>query len=297
MARHSGLPALARFGGVPLTMRQPHACTEADKAVFGERKLSTKAQGMLKRPGLASSGFDHANARHNFPGEVVVALVLPMSLLEPLPGFEDDPCLSVISERALRAMRPLSFTAVTDERPWLRDALLLPPSSIARSYALTAAKDAPGGGGRSALRFGGGGKRSQQAWDEKYNHLWLHKFPDRPAVEPVKPRTVEEYLVTMKQLRDDARSRGLTPLFHYTAPHVAGLVLTGGLRMSTQGQGDGGVYFSTLSPASYGLGKVLRTPLFFRNCSEFYLFKAFLILYPVFGHCGWASIAEPALPC
>ena len=40
----------------------------------------------------------------------------------------------------------------------------------------------------------------------------------------------------------------------YTSPSLAPLILSGGLRMSTQGQGDGGVYFSTLSPVSYGLG-------------------------------------------
>ena len=44
------------------------------------------------------------------------------------------------------------------------------------------------------------------------------------------------------------------PVFHYTSPALAPLILSTGLRMSTQGQGDGGVYFSTLSPASYGLG-------------------------------------------
>jgi hypothetical protein len=36
---------------------------------------------------------------------------------------------------------------------------------------------------------------------------------------------------------------------------VAPLILAGGLRMSRQGQGDGGVYFSTLGPCSYGLGR------------------------------------------
>ena len=39
-----------------------------------------------------------------------------------------------------------------------------------------------------------------------------------------------------------------------TTPHVAPYLFTGGLRMSTQGQGDGGVYFSTMGPCSYGLG-------------------------------------------
>ena len=44
------------------------------------------------------------------------------------------------------------------------------------------------------------------------------------------------------------------PLFHYTAPSVLSLVIKNGLRMSTQGQGDGGVYFSVLGPASYKIG-------------------------------------------
>jgi hypothetical protein len=40
-------------------------------------------------------------------------------------------------------------------------------------------------------------------------------------------------------------------VFHYTTLRSAKLILESGFRMSTQGQGDGGVYFSTLSPASY----------------------------------------------
>ena len=35
---------------------------------------------------------------------------------------------------------------------------------------------------------------------------------------------------------------------------IAPFIIKGGLRMSTQGQGDGGVYFSTLGPSSYELG-------------------------------------------
>ena len=46
----------------------------------------------------------------------------------------------------------------------------------------------------------------------------------------------------------------MVPLFHYTATSVLGLVIKNGLRMSTQGQGDGGVYFSVLGPASYKIG-------------------------------------------
>ena len=43
-------------------------------------------------------------------------------------------------------------------------------------------------------------------------------------------------------------------MFHYTQPSVVPMILQGGLKMSSQGLGDGGVYFSTLSPCSYGLG-------------------------------------------
>ncbi len=46
----------------------------------------------------------------------------------------------------------------------------------------------------------------------------------------------------------------MVPLFHYTATSALGLVIENGLRMSTQGQGDGGVYFSVLGPASYKIG-------------------------------------------
>eukprot|EP00615_Pteridomonas_danica_P015489 CAMPEP_0114392792 /NCGR_PEP_ID=MMETSP0102-20121206/11051_1 /TAXON_ID=38822 ORGANISM="Pteridomonas danica, Strain PT" /NCGR_SAMPLE_ID=MMETSP0102 /ASSEMBLY_ACC=CAM_ASM_000212 /LENGTH=89 /DNA_ID=CAMNT_0001552123 /DNA_START=380 /DNA_END=646 /DNA_ORIENTATION=- len=46
----------------------------------------------------------------------------------------------------------------------------------------------------------------------------------------------------------------LVPLYHYTSLEAAKLIIKTGFRMSTQGQGDGGVYFSTKGPASYGLG-------------------------------------------
>jgi hypothetical protein len=45
--------------------------------------------------------------------------------------------------------------------------------------------------------------------------------------------------------------------YHYTSPFLGPSILATGLRMSTQGQGDGGVYLSTRGPASYGLGSDL----------------------------------------
>jgi len=64
----------------------------------------------------------------------------------------------------------------------------------------------------------------------------------------------DEYVEKLGEIRRECQRRGLVPLYHYTAPFVGPLVLEGGFRMSTQGQGDGGVYFSTVGPAGYGLG-------------------------------------------
>eukprot|EP00615_Pteridomonas_danica_P012831 CAMPEP_0114340744 /NCGR_PEP_ID=MMETSP0101-20121206/8577_1 /TAXON_ID=38822 ORGANISM="Pteridomonas danica, Strain PT" /NCGR_SAMPLE_ID=MMETSP0101 /ASSEMBLY_ACC=CAM_ASM_000211 /LENGTH=313 /DNA_ID=CAMNT_0001474101 /DNA_START=2348 /DNA_END=3289 /DNA_ORIENTATION=- len=58
----------------------------------------------------------------------------------------------------------------------------------------------------------------------------------------------------MKSIRDVAFKEGLVPLYHYTTPAVVPLIMKNGLRMSFQGQGDGGVYFSTRGPLSYDLG-------------------------------------------
>ena len=58
----------------------------------------------------------------------------------------------------------------------------------------------------------------------------------------------------MALVRKTCKARGWEPLYHYTRPLLGPLIRGGGFRMSTQGQGDGGVYFSTLGPASYGLG-------------------------------------------
>jgi len=62
------------------------------------------------------------------------------------------------------------------------------------------------------------------------------------------------YLNAMAKIRQDCEEAGTVPLYHYTSLANADIIAAGGLRMSTQGQGDGGVYFSTLGPASYDIG-------------------------------------------
>ena len=55
----------------------------------------------------------------------------------------------------------------------------------------------------------------------------------------------------MSECRSICAANGWVPLYHYTMPALGELILNSGLRMSTQGQGDGGVYLSLLGPASF----------------------------------------------
>jgi hypothetical protein len=70
----------------------------------------------------------------------------------------------------------------------------------------------------------------------------------------VQPRTCLEYVSIMENLRIECDLEGTIPLYHYTTVEVADLIIQSGFRMSTQGQGDGGVYLSTQGPSSYNLG-------------------------------------------
>ena len=78
--------------------------------------------------------------------------------------------------------------------------------------------------------------------------------PSRRTVHVVQPATCAEYLTAMAAVRRACEEEGTVPLYHYTILAVAPFILGGGFRMSTQGHGDGGVYFSTLGPSSYNLG-------------------------------------------
>ena len=78
--------------------------------------------------------------------------------------------------------------------------------------------------------------------------------PVRRLVEVEAPESVLALCARLARARDECAALGFVAVFHYTNLAVAPLIAKGGLRMSTQGQGDGGVYFSTLSPASYGVG-------------------------------------------
>jgi hypothetical protein len=90
----------------------------------------------------------------------------------------------------------------------------------------------------------------------KFKSRWIFDTPlvNLGMKDSIRVKNVDEYLDRMKLVREKAHKNNLVPLFHYTSLSVLPLILEGGLRMSTQGQGDGGVYFSLKSPLSYGLG-------------------------------------------
>jgi hypothetical protein len=78
--------------------------------------------------------------------------------------------------------------------------------------------------------------------------------PETDGVSLIRIVDTDVYIEKMKALRAHCASINKVPLYHYTMPTIVPSILRGGLRMSTQGQGDGGVYFSTLGPCSYGMG-------------------------------------------
>jgi hypothetical protein len=242
-ARHSGIPAQKRFGGVPFTRRQPHATTAVDSEVF---QLPKDAYGSAAKLGSAQ----------HLPGEVVLAVALPTHLLEPLLGHEDDSELCRVSEHVLRFMRPDQFDAVIDERPWADGITLLPPTSILSSSALVFER-------RRAVGFTSQDSSEAKWAGQEQEHLWIDHMNDVRNVRLERPKTTLELVECMREARAYASDAGLVPLFHYTSADVAPMVLRSGLRMNSIRKDEGGVFFSMFSPASYGIGEVMAMWLSF----------------------------------
>ena len=260
LAHESGLPALERWDGVPLTLRQPQDTTADDFQVF---TASPSIRGTKNRKSIFGGGRDTRGGSvqsHSVCAEAVVVLSLPRHLLEPLPGYDGDPSLCRLQSKVLRAMRPISFVAVIDSAPWLDGVLLLPPSTITRSFFLQPMKEL-------ATKSTSGSEVEDQGWVRETDELGSGTdIGGGGEVSVVRVENVANYILGMKEVRRRCEAAGKQPLFHYTHPSVVPLILRGGLRMSTQGQGDGGVYFSTKSPVSYGLGKRTYEESIVRDC-------------------------------
>jgi hypothetical protein len=229
--RRSGIPVHALFDGVPLSLRAPHDTTSADVKVFSTLSKTPKSK---EEPSTSSSSLISPSSGSIFPNEEVLVLSLPIQFLYPLLGYEEDPQLCMIPSQILNASCPTSFSAVIDPKPWISGLTLLSPHCILRSYQI---------------------KLSSPELNSPIRTSSLTENGSKTIVKQVIDITsIDDYVKRMKQIRSDAEESKLIPLYHYTSPGIAPLILKGGLRMSTQGQGDGGVYVSTQGPASYGLG-------------------------------------------
>jgi hypothetical protein len=98
----------------------------------------------------------------------------------------------------------------------------------------------------STITAGGGGGNSMIINNEFLRIPW-----DRFLITP---RSCLQYVNHMSDIRRVCDEEGWCCVYHYTQPFLGPMIYETGFRMSTQGQGDGGVYFSTLGPASYDLG-------------------------------------------
>lgn len=125
-------------------------------------------------------------------------------------------------------------------RPWNADfgaplpGLFLPPKQIVRAYQLVEHLTKPLG---------------LNTYDATSEDNHIERFTD-----VIVPSTCLEFINAMATIRNTASKHDWVPLYHYTNPMLASSIAKTGFRMSTQGQGDGGVYFSMQGPSLYDLG-------------------------------------------
>jgi len=213
-------------GGIVVSLHQPHDLMDVEDAYFPHR-------------------------------EAFVACSVLKESLEPFSADDVEAPLRLVSAAVLTAMRGAYFGDVVDPRPWLEGKILLPPQCIVRAYLLDefAADDNEDDAERSATSPSWGGARSlARSIGSSFGDVETtigRKSKDKHDDElqllqgVTTPRSVGDFLGAMEKIRSKCDEMGWVPLYHYTMPAVAPFILGGGFRMSTQGQGDGGVYFST----------------------------------------------------
>ena len=224
----SGIVVDDESGGIVVSLHQPHELTDAEDVFFPRR-------------------------------EAFVACSVLKESLEPFAADDAESPLRLVSAAVLTAMRGAYFGDVVDPAPWLEGKILLQPQCIVRAYRLDEfatddnedegerSRTSPLWGARSFVRSIGSsfgdvelasttiGRKSKHKHDEQLQRLQ----------EVATPHSIRDFLGAMEKIRSKCDEMGWVPLYHYTVPAVAPFILEGGFRMSTQGQGDGGVYFST----------------------------------------------------
>jgi hypothetical protein len=279
VGRYSGIAARSDVNGVPVTLRCPHMTTANDFKVFNPQ--SSEPSSPSPRLG------DELNKNSLYPCEEVLVLSLPRKFLQPLPGYDTDDGLFMVSVSVLNALRATVYTDVQDSGPWINGECLLPPQCILRSFKIS--KAAGSGKGRSSFGFIIKSRSSRSlsiSGRESSERVQDEMMPGTQEVTKV--TSIKMLTKSMRQIRFDAKEAGLIPLYHYTSPSVAPLILKSGLRMSTQGQGDGGVYVSTQGPASYGIGTPNYETNIIKDCFGMerlheYLGKGYLDVIIVYG--------------
>jgi hypothetical protein len=256
-----------------------------------------------------------------FPNEEVLVLSLPRKLLQPLNGYEDDEGLCFISSKVLNALRPTSYTEVEDSHPWLEGYCLLPPQCIIRSFKImkfsSANRSSNDKNNNNNNKEGASTLVPKASFIERTSSMRsmmrsMRESSNNDSIDETAAimmnqnnklvkddcllgtstieliTSIKSLTKELERIRFNAEEEGLIPLYHYTSPSVAPLILKGGLRMSTQGQGDGGVYVSTQGPASYGIGSQDYETNIIRDCFGVerlheYLGKGYLDVIIIYG--------------
>jgi hypothetical protein len=173
--------------------------------------------------------------------DAFVACSVLKESLEPLSTADGESPLRILPAAVLTAMRGTYFGDVVDPGPWLDGELLLPPQCVVRAYQLEEYATDDDDNDPIASAFG----VMELANPFRQKAVYKSDDPLQLLQEVSTPRSVDDFLGAMETIRSKCDEMGWVPLYHYTVPAVAPFILEGGFRMSTQGQGDGGVYFST----------------------------------------------------
>jgi hypothetical protein len=173
-------------------------------------------------------------------------------------NVEED--IWVLKRSVLESLRSFNYESIVDPEPWLEGKLLLPPQCIKRAYQIVNVRSSFINACQHPLKQisdsnNNGNHNSSESLNSNNNNNNNAILMGRTssAMSEVSD-DLSFYLNAMDNFRDYCKENNLVPLYHYTMPAIAPLIQDGGFRMSTQGQGDGGVYFSTQGPATYGIG-------------------------------------------
>lgn len=244
-------------------MRPPHKVSENEVDIYGKR-------------------LNHKYLTLKCLNEEVIALSINKIFLEPLPGYEFDEGLCMISCKILNSMRPSCFNHIEDiNQPWLEDKVILPPSCIINSFLILDVEKP-----YEELDYVEYQPIKHQ--ENTDNHLLTTTttsiLPTRNIISSssslyknhlkIKPiDTIHVLCDYFSDVRNKANKNNLIPLYHYTSLHAAMIIMKKGIKLNSietnyhhdignifnhingfNSNNGGGIYFTTKSPASYHVG-------------------------------------------